>query len=152
MPVENDLLTKPRVMKDYSVYPGEYRPRKFDRKQVCEPNLPVVSNKPAVNIIEQQDCYKIEVMAPGHSKDDFIVTAHKDRVSVFAVREKSPEESRGGYRLQEFDYNVLECDAPLPKNADSDFMSAEYRDGILNLCFFKSKTPAVHSFHPIVVY
>jgi HSP20 family protein len=142
------------AVEDHAVYPGEYRPRRFDRREISfEPGLPGSSaDHPPVNVSEYEDHYKIEIAVPGHTKDDFIVTAHKDKINVLAVKKKVKKDERYDYRVHEFGYDCFECDAPLPNHADSDFVSAIYNDGILTFFLSKTDYPAPHSFHPIVVY
>ena len=143
-------------MEERSVYPGEYKPQRPEVSEMTyEPHLPGLrASLTPMNVIEHTDYYEIEVAAPGYSKDDFFVTAHKDKINVLAAKKKTARKSEkeAGYRLHGFDYNFCECEAPLPPDADPYFVSAKYNDGVLTLCFFKTATPVAQSFHPIVVY
>jgi len=147
-------MTTDFAMEENSVYPGKYRPGKFERREIKQgagrPGFPV--NQPSVAFIENEDHYKIELVAPGHNKDDFFITAGKDKITVFAVKRKTTRDVQSEYPQREFVCQCFECDAPLPANTDSDFVSAEYKDGILSLYLFKTDYPTLHSFHPIVVY
>ena len=147
-------MTTDFAVEENSVYPGEYRPGKFATLEIkpkaARPGFP--ANQPSVTFIENKDHYKIELVAPGYNKDDFFITAGKDKIHVFAVKKKTTQDKRSEHPEREFVYQCFECDAPLPANADSDFVSAEYKDGILRLHLFKTDCPALHSLHPIVVY
>ena len=132
-----------------SAYPGQYVPlpdietSKIDRMNTI--------TEPLVNMDEFDDCFEIEVAIPGIRKEDIIIDLHDNTVSitVFHVDGKSVGKRT---RIHEFDINYFERHIPLPGNADTQLISAEYREGILNLFIPKAEEPAKPDPHHIAVY
>jgi len=147
-------MTTDFAVEDNSVYTREHRPGKSElRKTKQGPGKPgFPGNQPSLAFVEHEDYYKIDLVAPGHSKDDFFITAGENKINVFAVKKRTTKGGPPAYPRREFVFQCFECEAPLPANADSDSVSAEYKDGILSLYLVKTDCPALHSFHPIVVY
>ena len=56
----------------------------------------VNSTLPAVNVIENDNEYKVELAAPGLTKDDFNVHVDEDNNLVVNVEKKSDESERTG--------------------------------------------------------
>jgi HSP20 family protein len=138
--------------KECLVYPGEYAPM-----QAVEARLEelLTSNdsvaKPLVNMDECRDCYKIEVAVPGVRREDFFITAHDTRLSI-VVLHKEDEKVKKGLKMHEFDTNCFERHLLLPENADTEFVSAEYNQGILSLQIPKTYQPPKAGTSQIVVY
>lgn len=132
-----------------SAYPGHYVPlpdietSKIDRMNTV--------TEPLVNMDEFDDCFKIEVAIPGIRKEDIIINLHDNTVSitVFHADRKSVGKRT---RIHEFDINYFERHITLPENTDTQLISAEYREGILNLFIPKAEEPATPHPHHIAVY
>ena len=80
---------------------------------------------PAINVIEGENTYKIEVATPGMTKDDFKVHVNKDGNLVIEMektdccckgKEKEKKECR--YLRKEFAYSKFNQTLLLPDNAD----------------------------------
>jgi len=96
----------------------------------------VVSKIPGVNILESAEDYKIEVAAPGLTKEDFQINLKKDTLSVWA--EKKPVEGEvKDYSRKEFDYHSFARSFVLPETVDAEKIAAEYVNGILNITIGK---------------
>jgi HSP20 family protein len=143
-----------QIKENCSVYPGEYKPLVIDFGEVKEKfyTLREGTSQPVANIIECADHYKIEVVVPGHSKDDFIVTTDNGHLNVFAIRQKSKNKEQPFYHSHEFNYDFFEHSIQLPGNIDTDFVRAEYKAGILSICFQKTDKPVLNTYHQIIVY
>ena len=50
---------------------------------------------PAVNIIEDEDEYKVEVAAPGMTREDFKVHINEDNELIISLEKKSEEKEEG---------------------------------------------------------
>jgi len=96
----------------------------------------VVNKVPGVNILESAEDYKIEVAAPGLTKEDFQINLKKDTLSVWA--EKKPVEGEvKDYSRKEFDYHSFARSFVLPETVDAEKIAAEYVNGILNITIGK---------------
>ncbi|RZL05538.1 MAG: Hsp20/alpha crystallin family protein, partial [Pedobacter sp.] len=92
---------------------------------------------PGVNILETEDSYKIELAAPGLTKEDFQINLKKDTLSVWAERKALEGADQKDYTRKEFDYNSFARSFVLPESVDAEKISAEYVNGILNITIGK---------------
>lgn len=134
-------------------YPGEYHPPFFDWDDLLIElrKSREGSSKPTANVSEEADHYKVEIAAPGHNKEDFIVNIHDKKLSVVARR---PAYATGTqrYRIHEFNFECFSHLVELPDDIDPDFVRAEYRKGILAIYFPKVSAPAINMVHRIIIY
>ena len=66
-------------------------------------DLAPFKTNPAVNIVEHDDSYAIEVAVPGLSKDDFNVELDDNLLSI-SFEKKDEKEETGKYTRREFRY------------------------------------------------
>ena len=94
------------------------------------------ASAPAVNVIENAKDYKIEVAAPGMTKEDFKVNID-DNDNLVISMEKKNENNQGKenshYLRREFSYSKFQQVMTLPDNADKEKISAKVNNGILNI-------------------
>jgi len=96
-----------------------------------------VNKVPGVNILETENAYKIEVAAPGLNKEDFQINVKKDTLSVWAEKNGEAQEEKKDYTRKEFDYYSFARSFILPETVNTDQISAEYINGILNITIGK---------------
>ena len=127
----------------------------FDNNWVMKAN----ATAPAINVMETEKCYKVEVAAPGMCKDDFDIHINKDNDLVITMEkkckctdgqcenkdgekreEKKDEEKEGRYLRREFSYSKFHQTLILPENADKDNVEAEVKDGVLHIRIPKIQT------------
>jgi HSP20 family protein len=92
---------------------------------------------PAVNIVENENNYEIEVAAPGMKKDDFKVEVENGVLTISAEKKEEKKESKKNYTRQEYYYNSFTRSFTLPENAREDGLAARYEDGMLKLSVAK---------------
>jgi HSP20 family protein len=95
-----------------------------------------VNKVPNVNIYEGTNEYKIELAAPGLSKEDFKIDLKKDNLSVWAEKKVEADKQKD-YTRKEFEYNSFARSFVLPEGVDVDKISAEYTNGILYITIGK---------------
>jgi HSP20 family protein len=91
---------------------------------------------PAINIIESEKDYRIEIAAPGMSKDDFCVRIDDDNNLVISMEKKAENSERNEnsiYLRREFSYSKFEQKMILPKNADKEKITAKMESGVLDV-------------------
>jgi len=93
----------------------------------------MVDKSPNVNIHENETAYIIELAAPGLKKEDFQINLKKDTLSVWAEVKKDETQVAKDFTRKEFDYSSFARSFNLPDTADGDKITAEYKDGILNI-------------------
>jgi HSP20 family protein len=98
-----------------------------------------VNKTPSVNIHEGTNEYKIELAAPGLSKEDFKIDLKKDNLSVWAEKKTDETVTEKDYSRKEFDYGSFARSFVLPEGIDADKISAEYTNGILYITIGKKE-------------
>ena len=100
------------------------------------------STAPAINVIEDDKDYKVEVAAPGMNKEDFKVNVTDDNYLVLTMEKKNEskdEDKKRKYLRREFSYHKFEQSLALPENANKDEIKATVNDGILTIDIPKMK-------------
>jgi HSP20 family protein len=96
-----------------------------------------INKVPGVNILEGEAEYKIELAAPGLTKEDFHINVKKDTLSVWAEKKAEDTEVAKNYTRKEFDYLSFARSFVLPESVDAEKIEAEYTNGILNITIGK---------------
>ena len=104
----------------------------------------ISTKAPAINVIEDDQQYKIEVATPGMTKDDFKVHVNKDGNLVIEMEKKAKEECKKEckYIRREFAYTRFHQTLILPENADKDKIEAQVENGVLKIRIPKLQIPA----------
>jgi HSP20 family protein len=109
---------------------------------------------PAVNVMETNDDFRIEVAAPGMKRSDFKVELDNNVLTISSEREDKSEEkdSNGNYTRREFSYQSFQRSFSLPENKVlGDKITARYVDGILHVTVPKSEDAKVKPAKQIAV-
>ena len=131
-----------------SIYPGIYQPS-FTKEQEL---IKIKSSRPPVNIIEFPDCYEIEMPAPGFNKDDFIIKSQGCSLIITVSKKKNKTLENAQYRKHGFNYRHISRSVDLPADADTEFGTAEYKNGVLSICLYKTSIPVQNHQSFIIVY
>ena len=102
----------------------------------------VNSTLPAVNVMETENEYKVELAAPGLTKDDFNVHVDEDNNLVVNVEKKTEDNEKGKdgrYLRREFSYSKFQRTLVLPDDVEKDNISAKVENGVLNIDLPKIK-------------
>lgn len=136
-------------------YPGGYVPNPLIIETLVERN-PVtndIRNKSDINILEDKKYFKLEILAPGFKRENFLVSIdEKCSLSVTAMHTEKERAERERYQKQAFTYEYFNREISLPKNIDTDFVNAEYRSGILSIWFLKTEKYYQKRASLIIVY
>lgn len=137
-----------------SIYPGEYEPEAWKEKELQDEIKSKGSRiiKPPVNIIELEDHYMVEMAAPGFKREDIFIFT-EGRVLIIAALNKKPTVTDAKHTyVHTFHCERVHRRIRLPLTTDTNFTTAEYRNGILTIYLFKSKSPVINQPGSIVVY
>lgn len=88
---------------------------------------------PAVNIVEGESGFRLEVAAPGLKKEDFKINLENNVLSISAQKEQKTEENTEKYTRKEFSFNSFRRSFTLPNTIDGEKIVATYTDGVLNV-------------------
>jgi HSP20 family protein len=93
------------------------------------------NKSPAVNVVENKKEYRIEIAAPGLSKDDFKVDVDKNRLEISAEKKTEHEEKNDDdqFLRREFSYTSFVRSFVLPEGIDTDGISAKQKDGVIEI-------------------
>ncbi len=98
-----------------------------------------VQKSPAVNIVEKEDSYRIEVAAPGLDKGDFEVKVDKDLLTISATKEMEGEDKGEKYTRREFSYFSFARNFHLPESVNANDIKAQYENGVLHVTLAKKE-------------
>lgn len=92
---------------------------------------------PAINVVESDKDYKVEVAAPGMTKNDFQIHLGDDNQLIISMEKKTENEDKNKdnkkYLRREFSYTKFSQSLYLPENVDKDKISANVADGVLTI-------------------
>ena len=121
MPVRRSQNWLPSIFNDF-----------FDNEWMTRAN----ATAPAINVIESEKDYKLELAAPGMTKEDFSVRIDEENNLVISMEKKAEnkeEKKDGRYLRREFSYSKFQQTMILPDNVDKDHISAQVENGVLNI-------------------
>jgi HSP20 family protein len=90
---------------------------------------------PAVNAYLDKDkkTFHCQVALPGVDPKQINLQVHGDVLSISGQRENREEKTNADVVYREWAFESFERDIPLPEGVDRDKVSAEYRNGILEI-------------------
>ena len=121
MPVRRTQNWLPSIFNDF-----------FDNEWMTRAN----ATAPAINVIESEKEYKVEVAAPGMTKEDFDVRIDEDNNLVISMEkrcEKKDEQKEHRYLRREFSYSKFQQTMILPDDVDKEQISAGVEHGVLTI-------------------
>jgi HSP20 family protein len=97
---------------------------------------------PAVNVLENEKNYMVELVAPGFQKDDFTLKVEEDILTISAENksEKTEGNDKKEYTRREYSYSSFTRSFHLPDNVKDDAITASYKEGVLTIELPKSET------------
>lgn len=105
----------------------------FDNDWMAKAN----ATAPAINVIESNKDYKVEVAAPGMTKDDFNIHLSEDNELVITMEKKNEtkEEDKENkkYLRREFSYSKFQQSLVLPDDVEKDKIGAAVNNGVLTI-------------------
>ena len=107
------------------------------KNQTCTPKTQKVQ-RPAINILESDDNFNIELAAPGFSKGDFTLNVENDFLTISAKKEVENKEGEK-FILREFKFSQLERKFQLPETVNQEDIKAVFNNGILTVTLAKKE-------------
>ena len=121
MPVRRTQNWLPSIFNDF-----------FDNDWMVKAN----STAPDINVFEKEKEYKVELAAPGMTKEDFNVHIDEENNLVISMEKKTEnkeEKKEGRYLRREFSYSKFQQTMILPDDVDKEKISAQVENGVLNI-------------------
>ena len=109
------------------------------------------STAPAVNVVETDKDYKVEIAAPGLKRDDFKIDINEDNELIVSMEKKSESENKDSenseqqenaaenkpkkhtYLRREFSYGSFRQRMILPDNVNVENITAKMDNGVLTI-------------------
>ena len=91
---------------------------------------------PAINVLENEHSYDLELAAPGMTKDDFKVSLDENGdlvINMEKKQENNDEKKHGHYLRREFSYSKFQQTMLLPEDADMEKINAQVEHGVLKV-------------------
>lgn len=101
------------------------------------------NSSPAVNVIETDDSFLLELAAPGLVKEDFTLNLNHDVLTIKAERKVDEENKEENVLRREFNYQSFERSFTLPESANKEAVDAKYLNGILTVKITKKEEEKV---------
>ena len=91
---------------------------------------------PAINVLETEKEYDVELAAPGLDKEDFTVHVDADNnlhIEMEKKTENKEGKKHGRYLRREFSYEKFQQTLLLPEDAEADKIEAKVEKGVLTV-------------------
>jgi HSP20 family protein len=91
---------------------------------------------PAINVIENEKEYEVELAAPGLAKEDFQIHIDGEGNLQIAMEKKNEQKEghkHGRYLRSEFSYEKYAQTLLLPDDVDQEKIEAKMENGVLNI-------------------
>ena len=91
---------------------------------------------PAINVIENEKEYEVELAAPGLTKEDFQIQVDNEGNLQIAMEKKTENKEgkkHGRYLRREFSYEKFAQTLLLPEDVDQEKIEARMENGVLNV-------------------
>lgn len=96
---------------------------------------------PAINVIEDEKKYTVEVAAPGMCKEDFDIQINENNDLVIKMEKKTSNETGNKeaekcncrYLRREFSYTKFQQTLILPEDVDKEMINAKVENGVLTI-------------------
>ena len=120
--------------KDHCIYPGEYIPLPkteslIEKLRTRRKRIPANS---MLRLQEFEDSFKIEMPVAGVKREDIIIYINNNILSIVLIG-KIFENVKKNLQVHQFDTDFIEQHLVVPANADIEFISANYKEGVLNI-------------------
>jgi len=94
---------------------------------------------PRVDVVEHDDRYEITADLPGMKREEIAVSVEGSTLSISGERQRSEERRGDRWYRSERVYGSFRRTFSLPSSVDHKRVSAEYRNGVLNVSLPKAE-------------
>ena len=97
----------------------------------------ISSTTPAVNLIEQDTQFLIELAAPGNKKEHFEIEIEDGILSISSSNKEDNTSEKETFTRHEFSYNSFRRSFTIPESVDVSSIEATYNEGVLLIKLLK---------------
>ncbi|MFL5753256.1 MAG: Hsp20/alpha crystallin family protein [Bacteroidia bacterium] len=95
---------------------------------------------PLANVRETKDDFRVELSAPGLTREDFKVDLEDGVLTVSCEKKEESEDKDENYTRREFSYNSFTRTFQIPENSVEEKINAKYENGMLKIVIPKKET------------
>ena len=88
---------------------------------------------PPVNIVEKENAYHMEVVAPGWEKENFNIKLDGDMLTIHAEKTEETNETSDKFIRREYSAKSFKRSFSLDEKVDVNNINAKYENGVLKL-------------------
>ena len=90
---------------------------------------------PAVNVIETEKKFQLDIAAPGLTKEDFKIEIENKALTISAEKkvENETKDDNSAFVRREFGFSSFKRSFTLPENVDTGAILAQYNNGVLSI-------------------
>ncbi len=97
-----------------------------------EPFIPA-RDRPPVDIIEEDDRFRVLADLPGYSKDEIEVSTDGEYLTIRAEKKEEKEETKGNFIRKERSHQRIYRRLRIPGEIDEEGIKARYSSGVLEI-------------------
>ncbi len=97
-----------------------------------------IQDVPAVNVVETEKEFEIEMAAPGLAKKDLNITVENGVLTISYEKETEAHEDKKNYMRREYNFTGFSRSFTLPENIKTEKVDAHYENGLLKLVLPKT--------------
>lgn len=90
-----------------------------------------LSIAPSMDLVEDDQCYKLEVEMPGMDEKDITISLNDNLLTIQGEKSTSKKDERKNYIAREINYGRYERSISLPQAAEGDKATASFKKGML---------------------
>ena len=113
---------------------GDFFPAEFTGME-----MPTISIRPTVDIVEEDDRILLKADMPGLEKSDIKVTVEDGTLAIRGSRTEKREEKKESYTRSERFMGTFSRSFTLPTWADGSAVKADYKNGVLTVVIPKTE-------------
>ena len=94
---------------------------------------------PAVDVVERENDFIVNIELPGVRKEDVKITVHRDTLTVRGEKKFEKEKTGETFRRMERSYGSFQRTFTLPSTVRNDQIEASHENGILHIVLPKAE-------------
>ncbi|MFT3885223.1 MAG: Hsp20/alpha crystallin family protein [Flavobacteriales bacterium] len=94
---------------------------------------------PRVNIVEGKDGFKLDLLAPGYTKEDLKLNVENDMLTISAETKSRSLDETERWTRREFGHSAFKRSFRLPDNVSVDGITADHVNGVLSISIPKTE-------------
>jgi len=113
----------------------------FRTSDYHEDYLQNCKKQPAINILETENEFRIELLLPGFTKEDLQINYHKEMLTVKVDKKESETAKNEEFKYEHREFGIFnfERQFKVPSTVKTESIDARFENGILNIVLPKKE-------------